>query len=303
MLPRLTILVAIAAALLVINTGCTTTGGSSDGWIVVDPYEKTPPPPPPPRETKPPESAKKNKGQKRAGIEHLRNAYRFLGKNKADHALKELGKARYRLGADFRVYYYVGGAYFYKGMYKKALDSWQTARRYTRNVRLRSRLRTCQAYAIIHLEGYQGAIPFLDKAIDLDEKNRHARELKRSLERSMETKWRVRKGNAKNSRQPSEDENAKHSRYAEEMIRKKNDPDNSTAKRNDDESYSETRDHEYRDWETRNWGNWDREDSGWKDEKPGKKEKKQKKKRNDKKPDMDIRDLDQFKRYFLIEMF
>jgi tetratricopeptide (TPR) repeat protein len=282
-LARLGVLVAVMAALLLISTGCTSTGGASDGWVVVDPPERTPPPPPPQpaRKTKPPEHARKNRGQEQAGNNHLRSAYRFLEKNRADHALKELEKAGSSLGTDFRVYYYMGGAYFYKGMYDRASDTWQAAYRYTRNARLRSRLRTCQAYALIHIEGDPGSIPFLEKAIDLDAENRHAEELLRSLERTRERKTGTKKDFEKDPRHPPRSGTVEHSRFAEELIRGKYDTDHNVDRRHGDEDYYEDRDFE--------------------DGKPGRKG--QGKDHGDKVPDMDIRDLTQFKGYFLIEMF
>lgn len=264
---------------MLINTGCTTTGGTSDGWVVVNPPERTPPPPPPKK--KPPENAKKKRGQDQAGNNHLRSAYRFLEKNKADHALRELGKARYSLGNDFRVYYYMGGAYFYKRMYRKALDSWQTASRFTRDSRLRSRLRTCLAYALIHLEGDKGSIPYLRKAVDLDRENRHAMELLRGLENSRDVKRGVKKRVEEDPRHSSDSKGSEHSRYAEEMVLGRENTDKNAVKKRDDGNY-----YDHRDLEN---GKGDR--------------KGQKKGRKDKKPDLDIRNLDQFKRYFLVRMF
>ena len=279
MLPRLTTLVAVMAALMLVCTGCSTTGDTSGGWVIIDPHET--PPPPPPSRSKPPETAKKNRGQVQAGVNHLRSAYRFLQKNKADHALKELEKARYKLGADFRVYYYKGGAYYFKGMYSEAFDSWQTARRYTRDPRLRSRLRTCQAYALNHLEGDRGSMPFFKEAIDLDNGNRHAWDLMESLENSGERERGVESGGERNTRFSSGSETDEHSRFAKEMIRGRDDTDKDAGKK-----YDNGNDYDHREWE---------------EGKPGRKG--QKKDRHNKKPHADIRDLDQFKSYFLVELF
>jgi hypothetical protein len=111
----------------------------------------------------------------------MRSAYRFLQKGKPEHAMRELEKARSKMGQNFWFHYYMGGAYYFQGMYVLAGDSWKIAYRYTNDHRLRSRLRTCQSYAINYRKGDEPSIGFLRMAIDNDQDNRHARELLRDL--------------------------------------------------------------------------------------------------------------------------
>ena len=186
---RIAVTVALASIFMLTTIGCVTSGESSGGWVVVGQPDSTPPPPPPPPSRHPspsPKYKKDNYGQDRAARNHIRSAYRFLEKNKPDHALRELDKARDRVGADFWFYYYRGGAYYFKGMYGEASDSWRVANRHTKDHRLLSRLRTCRSFAVHHLEGDEKSIDLLRRAIDLDEKNREARELLKDLVGSME---------------------------------------------------------------------------------------------------------------------
>ncbi|MCJ7498801.1 hypothetical protein MUP29_00975, partial [bacterium] len=100
------VFVAIFAAIFLFSVaGCATTDGSNSGWVVVDPPSSSPPPraekqPPPP-----PPRYNENKGQQESAQNHLRSAYRFLQKNKPDHAIRELEKARRKMGPNYWFYY------------------------------------------------------------------------------------------------------------------------------------------------------------------------------------------------------
>jgi len=174
------VLGALVAVFLVAVIGCATPDGSG-GWVIVNPPEQPPgppppPPPPPPHEQKrPPNHEMKARGQEQAARNHLQSAYRFLQKRKPDHALKELEKARGMMGTDFWFHYYMGGAYYYKGMYESASVSWKRAFSFTGNPSLRSRARTCQAYAAYHLAGVEVSVDLLERAASLDRRNEQAR--------------------------------------------------------------------------------------------------------------------------------
>jgi tetratricopeptide (TPR) repeat protein len=111
----------------------------------------------------------------------MRSAYRFLQKGKPDHAMRELEKARRKMGNNYWFHYYMGGAYYFKGLYEKAGDSWTIAFSYTNDYRLRSRVRTCQSFAVNYSKGDEPSIGFLRTALDMDRDNRHARELLEDL--------------------------------------------------------------------------------------------------------------------------
>ena len=167
---------ALTAIICLMSMGCASTDGSSGGWVVIGQPQPAPQPDPPPRKQDP-AYGKKNKGMERASRNHLRSAYRFLVKGKPDHALKELEKARRKAEGNFWFHYYTGGAYFYKGMYQKARESWQFAFWSTREHTLRSRSRTCQSFAVYQIEGMEASKDYLLRAADLDGKNSAAREL------------------------------------------------------------------------------------------------------------------------------
>ena len=279
---RIAITVTLASIFLLTTIGCVTSDGSSGGWVVVD-QPGSAPPPPPARKPPPAQNYKKsNKGPERAASNHIRSAYRFLAKNKPDHALRELEKARDRAGAGFWIYYYRGGAYYFKGMYEKANDSWRTANRYTKDPRLISRLRTCQSYAIHHLGGEEKSIGFLKRAIEMDKRNREARELLNdldvSMKRSSERKQEVQVGFMR----PSDSRSDVKSETEDRERRNRNFEDDEDRDRDDDgdADYGRSKNRKGQDKDDRKHG------------KPDKKKKKSKK----------IRDKERFREYFLIEM-
>ena len=171
--------IAIAFISVIAIQGCSTTNGSSGGWTVTDRPPKSPPPGPGPATL--PKAQKSNQGQLIAANNHLRSAYRFLQKGKPDHAMRELEKARGKMGAGYWFHYYMGGAYFLKGMYQRAEENWNTALGYTLDRRLKSRLMTCQSFAVNYLKGDEPSIGFLKSALDLDRDNHQARELLEDL--------------------------------------------------------------------------------------------------------------------------
>jgi tetratricopeptide (TPR) repeat protein len=179
-------LTAFAIAIAVISfatiQGCSTTGGSSGGWVVAD--RTTKPPPTQHRPATAPEVKRGNQGQLIAARNHLRSAYRFLQKGKPEHAMRELEKARDKMGASYWFHYYMGGAYFLKGMYQRAEGSWDTALGYAGDGRMGSRLRTCQSFAVNYLRGDEPSIGLLKMALDLDRDNHQARELLEDLHSS-----------------------------------------------------------------------------------------------------------------------
>jgi hypothetical protein len=176
--PRVAFITIITAIFLFSVAGCVTTDGSNSGWVVVDPPSS---PPPPKTKKQPPTRYKENKGQQVAARNHLRNAYRFLQKNKPDHAMRELEKARMKMGKNYWFHYYYGGAYYLKGMFGQARDSWDRAYRYTYDYPRRSRVRTCQSFAIFNLDGHGPSMVILEKAVNIDRKNTTAFELYQDL--------------------------------------------------------------------------------------------------------------------------
>lgn len=168
---RSVVVIALSILALSISTGCSTSGSSGGGWIVVgDPG----PSEPPPRHKAPPPNSQ---GMETAARNHIRSAYRFLEKGKPDHAIRELEKARDKMGNNYWFHYYMGGAYFLKGLYQQAHDSWNISFRYTSDGRLGSRVRTCQSFAAPYLRGEDQSVGFLKAALDLDRENHQAREL------------------------------------------------------------------------------------------------------------------------------
>lgn len=279
MYSKVTICTAIAAVFLFTAAGCVTTGGESGGggWIVVDQPEATRPPP---QTTGPSGTGKSKKGQEQAARNHLRSAYRFLQKDKPDHAIKELEKARRKMGSDFWFHYYMGGAYYYKGMHKKARVSWQDAFQYTRDHRLRSRLSTCQSFAVYHLDGDERSIGFLNKAMELDEKNLQARELYRDLAGSRsagpglipdEQVGFMRPGDKKPEKGQKNKNNDGWGQYGDE--------DDQGENEGDDDRYEKSKDKKHPKGDARG-------------------HKKPKKKKHSRK----VQDMETFSRYFLIEM-
>jgi tetratricopeptide (TPR) repeat protein len=265
--PRTLIISAVVAMFLSALIGCTTSDGSSGGWVVVGQPKSSPPPPQ--KQPPPPKYKKGNRGQDRAARNHIRSAYRFLQKNKPDHAMRELEKARNKMGKSFWFHYYMGGAYYYKGMYELAGDSWKMAYRYTKDYRLRSRLRTCQSFAIHYLKGDEPSIGFLNMAIDIDRDNRHARELLEDLVGSGGAPSdSSRTGVQVGFMRPS----GRDGGNREEELRELED--------DDDKSFGRSKTKKGREKDDRKHG------------KPGKKKEKPEK----------IRDKERFKAYFLIEM-
>lgn len=178
MYPR-TAIVTLAAVFLVTTMGCVTSGGSSSGWVVVGQPASSPPPAS--QKARPPKSKKNTMGQETAARNHIRSAYRFLEKGKPDHAMREMEKARRKMGQDYWFHYYYGGAYFLKGMFGQARDSWERAYGFTRDYSLRSRIRTCQSFAIYNLDGEGPSMGVLKKAVDMDRQNSTAWELFQDL--------------------------------------------------------------------------------------------------------------------------
>ena len=152
---------AIAIALtLVTGSGCVTDDGrTTSGWVVIGDGNQSPP-----RTSKEPSRHPgQGKGLENAARNHMRSAYRFLKKNQPDHALRELEKARRKMDRNYWYHYYMGGAFYMKGMYTRARDSWELAHRFTRDYRLRSRIRTCQSFVIFRVQGHQPSIGYLRK--------------------------------------------------------------------------------------------------------------------------------------------
>jgi len=271
MYPRTLIISALAAVFLLALMGCSTTGGSSGGWVVLGQPGSSPPPPP--KQPPPPKYKQENRGQERAARNHIQSAYRFLQKNKPDHAMRELEKARSRMGNSFWFHYYLGGAYYFKGMYDLAGDSWKMAYRYTSDDRLRSRLRTCQSFAIHHLKGDEPSIGFLKMAIDMDRDNRHARELLDDFDGSGGAPYNSRKDVQVGFMRPSGSASGRDGENREEDVRGQGE--------DDDDSNGRSKGKKGREKE---------------DRKPGKSSKKKEKPKK-------IRDKERFRAYFLIEMY
>jgi hypothetical protein len=156
---------AIAVALAILGgSGCVTDDGSTtSGWVVIGDQNQSPHR----SRQEPDKHPGKGKGLETAARNHMRSAYRFLKQDKPDHALRELAKAGKKMDRNFWYHYYTGGAYYMKGMYIRARDSWELAYRYTRDYRYRSRIRTCQSFVIFRLQGHQPSIGFLHKAVDM----------------------------------------------------------------------------------------------------------------------------------------
>jgi len=167
--------VILVIPLIFLFTGCATTSGGGGGWVVIDKPAETSPQPQP----APPGNAR---GQEIAARNHIRSAYKFLQKDKPDHALRELEKARAKMGHDYWFNYYMAGAYYMKSLYREADKSWEMAYRYTKDPLLRSRIMTCRSFTGYDAGGPERAMDFLGKAIDLDGKNGSARELLDDLE-------------------------------------------------------------------------------------------------------------------------
>jgi tetratricopeptide (TPR) repeat protein len=228
-------------------------------------------PPPPSQQTKPHKKEKNNRGQEQAARNHMRSAYRFLQKGKPDHAMRELEKARNKMGSSFWFHYYMGGAYYFKGMYELAGDSWKMAYQYTNDHHLRSRLRTCQSYSINYQKGDEPSIGFLRMAIDMDRGNLHAQDLLRDLG-----------GSGSGSSDGKSDVQVGFMRPSGSMS-------------GEDNRYEEQRDD---DDDGRNGHSKGKKGQQKDDKKHGKSGKKEKKEKKYKK----IRDKNRFSEYFLIEM-
>lgn len=170
---RTGIIISTAALCLLPWAGCTTTSGGG-GWVVPGQPAKAPPPPTAPP---PPKRRVENRGQERAAQNHIRSAYRFLEKGKPDHAIRELEKARGKTGRTFWLHYYMGGALYMKGMHREAEESWRMAFRHTNDPRLRSRLKTCESFAVNRVDGDGASSALLRTALDLDRSNTVASDL------------------------------------------------------------------------------------------------------------------------------
>ena len=96
--------------------------------------------------------------------------------------MRELEKARRKMGQNYWFHYYFGGAYYLKGMFSQARDSWENAFGYTKDYTLRSRIRTCQSFAIYNLDGEGPSRGILKKAVNMDKENRTAWDLLQDLE-------------------------------------------------------------------------------------------------------------------------
>jgi hypothetical protein len=166
---------AIAVALAILGgSGCVTDDGTTtSGWVVIGDQNQSPHR----SKQEPDKHSGKGKGHDNAARNHIHSAYRFLKKDKPDHALRELEKARSKMDRNFWYHYYRGGAFYMKGMYTQARDSWELAYRFTRDYRYRSRIRTCQSFVVFRIQGYQSSVGFLHKAVDMDRDNRTAKGL------------------------------------------------------------------------------------------------------------------------------
>jgi tetratricopeptide (TPR) repeat protein len=161
----------LLSTVFLLNTDCATTESGSDGWIVINGPADTQPPPK--QQTL---SPRKATGLEVAARYHVRSAYRFLQKDKPDHAIKELEKARAKMDQDYWFHYYMGGAFYMKAMYREARESWEMAYRYTKDPQMRSRIRTCQSFVVYRINGKDQSLGLLRRAVDLDEKNESAKE-------------------------------------------------------------------------------------------------------------------------------
>jgi tetratricopeptide (TPR) repeat protein len=260
------VFVAIFAAIFLLSVaGCVTTDGSNNGWVVVDQPSSSPPPTTKKQQPPPPPRHKENRGKQVAAQNHLRSAYRFLQKDKPDHALRELEKARTKMRPNFWFHYYYGGAYYLKGMFGEARDSWERAYRKTQEYHLRSRIRTCQSFAIYKLDGEGPSRGVLKKAVNMDKENRTAWDLLQDL------------GVSDTDRQPGYDKSSS-SPYVQEKFGQRDGPEK------DDDKVTKN-------------GQGNEKPNHWKADKKGQKDKKDKKDKKRK-----IQDGKQFRAYFLIEM-
>ncbi len=199
MRPRTVFLPVVILFFLVPLAGCVSSGGSGGGWVATGHPEA---PPPTERKAPPPDNRERDRGLERAARNHMRSAYRFLEKGKPDHAMKELEKARSKMGRDFWFHYYLGGAYYLKGMHREAQESWEMAFRFTADHRLRSRARTCQSFVVFTLQDEGASVGFLKNAVDLDRENGKARELLDDLRTGQEGQKDQRVGFLKNQNGP-----------------------------------------------------------------------------------------------------
>jgi tetratricopeptide (TPR) repeat protein len=232
---RRVIFAVVAAVGLLACAGCVSTSDTG-GWVIIDKPETSKAPPP--AKKKPPARDMGPPGKRRAAENHLRSAYRFLQKNKPDHALKELQKAGSSRYNDFWIYYYSGGAYYFKGMYGKANEQWDKAYRHAGEYNLKSRLRTCQSYVAYRLEDAEGAAGYLKRALDLDGRNRQARLLLEDLESHMDRPDTHRSWNRQEQEHPAYDEQPERSRYVNDKIGGSGGAGQGDANSSDDNLYS-----------------------------------------------------------------
>jgi len=265
---RATLTLLVAVLFLFSVTGCATTDGSNSGWVVVDQPSSSPPHK---TQKKPPRGKQDNNGQQVAARNHLQSAYRFLQKNKPDHAMRELDKARNKMGQNYWFHYYYGGAFYLKGMFVQARDRWENAYRYTDDYPMRSRIRTCQSFAIYYLDGRRSSEAVLEKAINMDRKNRTAFDLFQDLRGSDAYTSYDQQGSSKSSGSP----------YVQEKLGQKGSPEG------DNETYREDNGKD-----NGRHGNGDKK----KDKNKGKKQDKMKGKK------YKIQDDEQFRMYFMVEM-
>jgi hypothetical protein len=116
------------------------------------------------------------------------------------------------MGQDYWFHYYFGGAYYIKGMFGQARDSWENAYGYTKDYTLRSRIRTCQSFAIYNLDGEGPSRGVLKKAVNMDKENHTAWDLLQDL------------GGLDTDRQPGYDKSSS-SPYVQEKFGQKTGPE------------------------------------------------------------------------------
>jgi tetratricopeptide (TPR) repeat protein len=288
---RIAIALFIAFAIIG-SSGCVTDDGTTtSGWVVIgDPGQSSPRP-----RTQPDSHAGQGKGLEKAARNHIRSAYRFLKKDKPDHALRELEKARRKMDRTFWYHYYMGGAYYMKGMYGRARDSWELAYRFTRDYRLRSRIRTCQSFVVFRIQGYKPTIGFLRKAVDMDRDNGTARGLLDDL-------YRDRDRYEEDRRDDRHSSSAKQPAFVGEFLDKSKYGDRDDD-REDDRDSDRYRDRDRYDDDDRDHPG--KKDKKYKEDKPKKdKEEKYKGKKPSKKPRKKYRveDDGKFRAYFFIQM-
>lgn len=153
--------------------GCATLQGStSGGGIVIGPGAGRTEPVP-----------QAGKGLDTAARNHIRSAHRFLQKGMPDKARKELNKAEAKSSRSFWYNYYLGGVYFYQGMFAEANRSWNLALQYSGgDAILGARVRTCQSFAHFQLNDPGQTRNSLELALRLDSGNETARGLLADLE-------------------------------------------------------------------------------------------------------------------------